>query len=462
MGPTAGVTTRTMSARACTECGAAADDAADHCERCGVPLEARKLHEGSDVRIEPERLDAALPHDPSLPASRWGRVSDHPAPRAAGMPHDSEPQLAGHEPPTDAGPIITTAAAAGVEVSAHKIAGAGSAAGPSPELSNLLASDISVAVGQPALPGRGMTPEKGATNTTGSQAVVGRRPPVLASEALLRDLAPSRPARQTLRIWAPLLGCLGAAAVWLMTHGHGMGLPLAGAFGGLALLGLPPMPYAGRASAVVTVAATGLALVLWADATSAAGMPSIVLTLAVAVLATGLYFRAWHRASLMARLIVFVGAVSGATFLWMSGDLADLTVFDTAWQSWLPRVMGLSFGILLLLSLLAFMDARSTGGAAVWATFLVCWQALHAGVEIFRAAWPKSAASPDFSRVPTDILLALVSTPLLTTLFALGLAQLMAAGLSKPRPRVESVHFESQPPAHDFAGREARVPPQTR
>jgi hypothetical protein len=248
-----------------------------------------------------------------------------------------------------------------------------------------------------------------------------------------------------------------------MTHGQGMGLPLAGAFGGLALLGLPPMPYVGRAAAVVTVAATGLALVIWADASSPGGPPTIVLTFAVALLATGLHFRAWHRASMIARLIVSAGVLTGATFLWMSGDLADLTVFDTSWQSWLPRLVGLSFGILLMLSLLAFMDARSTGGAAVWAIFMVCWQAVHAAVDVLHSAWPKYMASPEFSRIPVNSLLASISTPLLTALFALGLAQLMAAGLAgTSRPRIESMRFGGTRPTRGFAPAEARVPPQAR
>jgi len=450
-----------MSARACTECGAATDDAADHCERCGVLLEAHKLHEGSDVRVEPERLDAALPHDPSLPAGRWGRVSDHPAPRVSVEHSQPEPAAVRNEPTVEPAAVSAPAVAAAPEAPPTKPAGVAAPAAPSPELFNLLANDISVAVPPQASSGRGFGPDARSISTTGGHAVQPRRPPVLASEALLRDLAPPRPARQILRIWSPLLGVLGASAIWLMTRGQGIGLPLAGAFGGLALLGLPPMPYAGRASAVVTVAATGLALVLWADAGTAGGVPTIILTIAVATLATGLYFRAWHRASVIARMIVTLGVLTGATFLWMSGDLADLTVFDTAWQSWLPRLMGLSFGILLLLSLLAFMDARSTGGAAVWATFLVCWQALHAGVEVLHFAWPKSATSPDFSRIPIDNLLALVSTPLLTTLFALGLAQLMAAGLSTARAGIEAVHFGSTPPGSSFAP-EARVPPHAR
>jgi hypothetical protein len=335
---------------------------------------------------------------------------------------------------------------------------------PSQELSDLVLSDISVTVGANATGARGPVHETRSANLTGSHPTQARRPPVLASEALKRDLAPARPARAALRIWSPLLGTLGAAAVWRLTQGRGMGLPLAGAFGGLALLGLPPMPYVGRAAAVVTVAATGLALVLWGNAHGPAGLSSALVTLAVGLLASGLYLRAWHRASIVARLTVTLGVVIGATSLWMSGDLADLTVFDTAWQSWLPRVLGLSFGILLMLSLLVFMDARSTGGALVWATAFIVWQALHALVEALLAAWPRQTGWPDFSALPTNELLAWVGTPLLSSLLAIGIAQLMAAGLAgRPSQRDDSLRPNSRSVGHDFSSAtEAHLPPGAR
>jgi hypothetical protein len=227
-----------------------------------------------------------------------------------------------------------------------------------------------------------------------------------------------------------LLGAIGTLNAWFLTHGQGLGWPLAGAFFGLALLGLPPMPYPGRASAVTTVSATGLALVLWTDASRPGGMANVTLTLAVTLLATGLLYRAWHRASLLARLLVGIGVLTCAAFLWMSGDVAHLTLFDTSWQSWLPRLVGLSFGIVLMLSLLAFMDARSTGGSAVWSVGVLCWLELHSAVQILLLGWPKHEEVFDLSRIPTETLLVWTSTPLLAALLTLGLAQLMAAGFA--------------------------------
>jgi hypothetical protein len=407
-----------MSARACTECGAAASDAAERCEACGAPLEPRRLHEGSDLRVELERLGEALPSEVELPSAGWGRVSDHPGPRSAAEMHETASARSlvdAHE------------RASGSEFRAADPIGIAQPT-PSAELNRLLAHDIAVTPTRESNAGRGF--HDSLTKSNGTQPGTARRPPVLASEALLRDLAPSRPARRALRIWSPVLGGFGACVIWLLTDGQGLGWPIVGAFVGLALLGLPPMPYAGRASAVATVAGTGLALLLWTDGTTPGGLSAVLLTVAVTMLAAGLYFRAWHRASALARVIVAAGVLLGALFLWTSGDLADLTLFDTSWQSWLPRLVGLSFGILLMFSLLAFMDARSTGGAAVWASFMLCWLGVHAAVEILHAAWPKYEASPDIKRIPLDTLLAWTSTPLLTALLALGLAQLLAAGLA--------------------------------
>jgi hypothetical protein len=272
------------------------------------------------------------------------------------------------------------------------------------------------------------------------------RPPVLASEALQRDLTPSEPAPRLLRFWSPVLGLLGVAATWLLTRGHGIGAPLCGAFAALALLGLPRMPYAARAGAVATVAATGLAVVLWAEMGGENGPRQVVLTLTVTLLAAGLFFRAWHRASALSRFMVALGILLGASFLWMSGVFEQLTMLDTAWQSWAPRLVGLPFGILLMLSLLSFMNARTTAGATAWGTFVLLWYALYTTLELLHAVWPKSAQTPDFTLVNADTLLALGSAPIFSALLALGLAQLIAAGVAKASPSGRRTYFEQ--PSH--------------
>jgi hypothetical protein len=118
----------------------------------------------------------------------------------------------------------------------------------------------------------------------------------------------------------------------------------------------------------------------------------------------------------------------------MSGVWSELTMMDTAWQSWAPRLVSLPFGILLMLSLLSFMNARTTAGATAWATFVLLWYALYTTLQLLHSVWPKTAEAPDFSLVDSQTMLALGSAPIFSALLALGLAQLIAAGIAKSAP----------------------------
>lgn len=433
-----------MSPRVCTACGApAANDEDSHCEVCGGILEPRRLHEDSDVRVEPSRIGAVLPNTPSIPDRRWSRVSDHPGPDLSD--NKAVPQLLNspHPPVSEASPVQELDSAVQPEA----------AAAPAQSNSH---NDIVVVPGPARAPVLSVKPPA-ATQASGAPTMTPPRPPVLASEALLRDIAPSRPARHALRIWCPLLGVLGVANAWLLTRGQGLGWPLAGAFCALALLGLPPMPYSGRASAVATVSATALALLFWSDAPSEGGASRVMLTVAVNLLATGLLFRSWHRASLVARVIVSAGIALSSLHLWLSGEFHELTLFDMAWQSWVPRLVALLFCMLLLLSLLVFMDARSTAGAAAWAGFVLVWQGLHALTTILHEGWPKDAEAFDLARVPTETLLAWTSTPLLSALLTIALAQLLAAGLAGAAERHNTTSMRPPPPPSNNLHRLAPV-----
>lgn len=421
------------------QCGAhAPSDEATQCGICGGSLEPRRLHENSDVRVEPARLGAALPTASPIPDRRWARVSDHPSAdvgdsKAVPVLLNS-PRPAAFEPEQ---PVQESDTAVQPEAAAQHVQPAASH------------PDIAVVPGPapaPALsPKPPVAPPIAAVTSTGA-----RRPPVLASEALLRDIAPSRPARHALRIWCPVLGVLGAANAWWLTRGQGLGWPLVGAFCALALLGLPPMPYSGRASAVSTVSATVLALLFWSDGPSEGGASRVMLTVAVNLLATGLLFRSWHRASVVARIVVAAGIALSSLHMWLSGEFHELTLSDVTWQSWLPRIVVLVYCILLLLSLLAFMDARSTGGASVWAAFVLVWQGLHSLVTIVHAGWPKGAEAFDLASVPADTLLAWTSTPLLSGLLTIALAQLLAAGLAGAAQRHNTTSM--RPPPSNLRG----------
>jgi hypothetical protein len=420
-----------MSAHTCMACGSDVDDDAVRCKVCGADREGEVLHEGSDVRLEVERLGEALPSkELSLPAGSWGRASEHPKPDPDGLRAHAhlfeaeatrvEPERSGAAVEGEAPEAATSAHVEHIEsplaaAATHHAEDSGPRAiAPHEEVS--LASLVT----PPTEPRHG---------TGGHPAIV--RPPVLASEALQRDLTPAEPSPRLLRFWSPVLGLLGVCATWLLTHGRGLGAPLCGAFAALALLGVPRMGYAARAGAVATVAATGLALVLWADDGSESGPQAVVLTLTVTLLATGLLFRAWHRASVLSRFMVALGILLGVSFLWMSEAFAQLTLLDTTWQSWAPILVAMPFAILLMLSLLVFMNARTTAGAGAWASFVLLWYALHTTVEMLHAVWPKDAEAPDFSRVDLQTLLVWGSAPIFSALLTLGSAQLIAATIAR-------------------------------
>jgi hypothetical protein len=435
-----------MTARTCMACGSDVAEGAARCPACGVEQEEKLFHEGSDVRLEVDRLGELLPNkDLSLPAERWGRASEHPKDSASGTRSSS-----GSIPTVPHVPRLESDEAEEsrpLEPESRELVAAGAAT----RIESPLAAAPAVKIEEteplrsPLPPSHEevslrslVTPEIEVRNVTGPHATGAHapvmRPPVLASEALQRDLTPAEPAPGLLRFWSPALGLLGVAATWLLTRGHGIGAPLGGAFAALALLGLPRMPYAARAGAIATVAATGLAVVLWAEMGGDQGPRAVVLTLTVTLLAAGLFFRAWHRASALSRFMVSLGILLGASFLWMSGGWSELTMMDTAWQSWAPRLVSFPFGILLMLSLLSFMNARTTAGAAAWATFVLLWYALYTTVHLLHSVWPKTAEAPDFTLVDSQTMLALGSAPIFSALLALGLAQLIAAGLARSAP----------------------------
>jgi hypothetical protein len=448
-------------------CGSDVAEDADRCPNCGAEPDTKLFHENSDVRLEVDRLgELTGDRDLSLPAGRWGRASEHPkhsssVPSSIGGHSSDLHAIASEEsesvrtPEPESRELLAAGAAARVESSLA----AASIPPPEPEprpelpsshdevtLRSLVTSKADIrstttALDAPFPHGTGAqitgsypTPSNMSGphvpgHPTGSHAVV--RPPVLASEALQRDLTPAEPAPRLLRFWSPALGLLGVAATWLLTRGHGIGAPLCGAFAALALLGVPRMPYAARAGAIATVAATGLAVVLWAEIGGNQGPRAVVLTLTVTLLAAGLFFRAWHRASALSRFMVALGILLGGSFLWMSGAFSQLTMLDTAWQSWAPRLIGLPFGILLMLSLLSFMNARTTAGAAAWGTFVLLWYALYTTLDLLHSVWPKTLEQPDFALLDAQTMLALGSGPIFSALLALSLAQLIAAGLAR-------------------------------
>ena len=252
------------------------------------------------------------------------------------------------------------------------------------------------------------------------------RPPVLASEALRKEVAPQEPGKLTMRALLLIVGLAGALSSVLLLHFTGIGVPLTGAFIGLTLLGLPPIPYAARAAAAVTIAGCTLVVVTWMNLEATGSGTVVAEKIGLTLLAAALFFRAWHRASNLARFLVLVGLMVSAGWLGTSGALAEITTLDPWWQSWLPIVLRVPLGLLMMLSLLAFIDARSTGGCQIWATGVVLWAGVNTGVDLLVRFWPVALDAPDWALVAGAESVPIVASPLLMMLVAFGTAQLLA------------------------------------
>jgi hypothetical protein len=256
------------------------------------------------------------------------------------------------------------------------------------------------------------------------------RPPVLASEALRKDVAPATPAGTEVRKLTAALGLAGMAGALALCGPTGVGLPLGGAFLALVVLALVPMPYQARASGLVTVAGSGLAVVTWSRVQTATDLERLVLLVGVLLLSMALLFRAWHRASLLARALVALGATVCAGWLAMSGALHKLLILEAEWQQWLPAVLPLVLAIVLLLSLLAFMDSRSTGGCGAWTALLLGWYTLYSWLELIPIYWSEHGTALH-GAAAIDGVVTVLSGPLFTVVLAAGLAQLLSVATAE-------------------------------
>lgn len=229
-----------------------------------------------------------------------------------------------------------------------------------------------------------------------------------------------------------VVGAMGAAQALLWSGAHGIAVPLAGAFAALFALGASPMGYAARASAIATVSGSALGFAAFIETTASGRFEPLVLATGVTVLSAALLFRAWHRASWLARALTAFGIAVCAGYLAMSEALRRLPIVDPSWQAWLPQLLQLVLVLLLFLSLLAFMDARSTGGCDAWAFCLMGWYVIFRAVETLSWRFPAAsvvidAAAAKLAAQASEHAALHSAIPLLAGMFALSLAQLWSS-----------------------------------
>jgi hypothetical protein len=110
----------------------------------------------------------------------------------------------------------------------------------------------------------------------------------------------------------------------------------------------------------------------------------------------------------------------------VSDGLQKVLILDAGWQRWLPAVLPLPLAIVLLLSLLAFMDSRSTGGCTAWASLVLGWYALQVWVELIPIYAPAHARGFALDRGAAELAVTVLSGPLFAVVLAAGLAQLLS------------------------------------
>ncbi|TFH32839.1 MAG: hypothetical protein E4H00_00455 [Myxococcales bacterium] len=244
--------------------------------------------------------------------------------------------------------------------------------------------DAAVLELQPEEP-RGSAPER---DTSLQHIPIPPGPPILASDLLREQMRPSSPGDKALRRTAVGLSVLGAVGVLLAGGVHPLTMVALAMLIVMATLALTPMPYRSRAVALFLVGSIATGVALWQQTLTNVAPDEIILAGATIFLSGSLLFRAYYRGARLARVAVTVGVLAlGAWFLASRGH-ESLVTLDGDWQSWAPASTHMAFGLLALLSLMAFMDNSTRGGSHVWAVALLVVYAVHIGLLVARELWP--------------------------------------------------------------------------
>ncbi len=202
------------------------------------------------------------------------------------------------------------------------------------------------------------------------------RPPLLASEALMEDLAPVEPARGAARLWCAAIGLTfvllgGLSVAGLRPGGYGAGAS-SFALGAVAMVAaLTRVSYRQRAVAMVAAGVLSTVLGLFGSG-PALGIDvgggaswGAARALAAAALPAALAFRARYRAYAGARWLL--GAAFAATLPFLAHAIFRVASRELG----LEHVGDISVIIAVAASLLGFMGSETTGAGAYLAGAVV-------------------------------------------------------------------------------------------
>lgn len=273
------------------------------------------------------------------------------------------------------------------------------------------------------------TPEAGAPASSGDASMpnkpVPAAPPILASDLLREQMRPSCPGQKSLRIGTVVLCGLGAVGALLAGGGHPLTFVAAAFLLMMATLALTPMSYPARAISLFVTGTVATGVALWQQTLHGIAPDSVILASATVLLAGSLLFRAYYRGARLSRFAVALGVAVLAAWFVSSEGHQSLVMLEGHWQSWAPAITHMMFGLLALLSLMAFMESSTRGGSHVWAVALLGLYAVHIALLIASEALPRNGVIPTIEG-PT--IGALLTGMVGTLVAALALAQVLVVG----------------------------------
>jgi len=402
----------------CKSCNAKVVRTDAFCGTCGEPVPgakpvvpiAREVR-GSGVQSAPERLSGTFP--PSVGTGASARAM---AVVALSEPAEAEPPEAGlkeinqtairEREPSEPAPVLPLHRRKEGSRSEEELREAeGSSAPDRP----------------PAEQARPSVPDR---DTSLPNMPVPPGPPILASDLLREQMRPSSPGGTTGRVVAVVLSTLGLAGAAWVGGVHPLTFVSAALLVMMATLGLTPMSYRARAISLTLAGVVATGVSLWQQAVHDLSPEGTMLAAAIVLLSGALFFRAYYRGARFSRIAVALGVAALGTWFVLSGGHESLVTLEGHWQSWAPAASHMTFGMLALLSLMAFMESSTRGGAHVWAGALLVVYGVDVALLVASGVWPPSGRE---AIIDGPTIAALLTGAVGTIVAGLALAQVFVA-----------------------------------
>jgi len=369
------------------------------------------------------------------PSARRGDVPAAPPPGAplAEAEAPEAPASAPREKPRDTAPSADRTAAAvadGVEAASDGVA-----------VSGISRVATSPATDAPAIPATSATPSSPPPSSPTSPRSEERpretpAKPLLASEALMEDLAPIEPSRTAARLWCAAVGVgfagLGALPLLGVRPGGTTAALSSFLFGGVTLAAaLTRVSYRHRAVAMLILGMVAALVGLGgagpaANIATSAPVLGFARLLAATTLPAALLFRARYRAYAGARWLLAAAFVCALPFV-------ILTVLRLAALAPELATAGsfVALGVVVA-ALVGFMGSETTGAGTYVGLGVLC----GLGTELALSDLSHAGAFATWQS-PTSSILAAVAFVAATGLSALGLFQILAWRLSDDARRID-------------------------